>query len=35
MNGAANRMQNGTQMYQALTRRPKAPGYPRAIVHAT
>src|SRR5258708_15640846 len=34
-NGATNRMHIGIHTYNALTRRPKAPGYPRAIDHAT
>ena len=30
-----NSTHNGIHTYQALTRRPNAPGYPRAIDHAT
>ena len=34
-NGSKNSPHSGSQMYSALARRPNAPGYPRAIVHAT
>ena len=35
MNGSTNRTHRGSHTYSAFTCLPNAPGYPRAIVHAT